>query len=340
MLLFLLSGCLISWEGFENDTGGAVLDVYDTDTDTDTDAAADTDSHDTAPPEDTQGTDSSTDSEAPLVFTQVSAGGYHSCALDSVGGVTCWGDDTKGQLTDAPEETGYFDIASGAYHSCALNKAERVVCWGDDEFAQTTIPTLLQSRHFSHVSVSEKYSCALDKSSGEPHCWGEDDRLQVSGAPSLELTALSAGYGFTCGLDGGDLSCWGDVLFEEEAYNAPTYTSLSVGRWHGCSISSTDELTCWEGSGDEYGAVSEAPSAPVDSVSSGNDYSCAVDNSSGILCWGRDVDGAVTAKPSTTGFEAISAGFYHACALDSAGAITCWGKNTQNQAPTTPFTPG
>jgi alpha-tubulin suppressor-like RCC1 family protein len=83
----------------------------------------------------------------------VSAGGYHTCALvEGVGGgrgVKCWGAGWAGQRGDGTFEekgplpvdvsglhSGAAAVSAGAFHTCAVTDAGAVKCWGSNDWQQ------------------------------------------------------------------------------------------------------------------------------------------------------------------------------------------------------------
>ncbi len=84
----------------------------------------------------------------PGTVSQVSAGGYHSCALRTDGTVACWGSNVgRGEgfwgeyLGQATPPMGTFtQVSAGAYHTCGLRSDGTVACWGSNGSGQATPP--------------------------------------------------------------------------------------------------------------------------------------------------------------------------------------------------------
>ena len=141
---------------------------------------------------------------------QISAGGFHTCALRIDGGVLCWGYGKRGVLgnnkTDHKDHpvvvvdesdtplSGIVQISSGGYHTCALKDDGGVLCWGDGgeyqlgndassdkKYAVEVIDGDESSNPLSgivHIGLGYSHSCAL-KNDGGVLCWGtgENGRL-------------------------------------------------------------------------------------------------------------------------------------------------------------------
>ncbi len=256
----------------------------------------------------------------------VAAGGEHTCALTSGGGVDCWGANFDGQLGDgstlesstpAPVEgaggsgtlSGVKAVAAGGEHTCALTSGGGVDCWG-------------ASKYGDYGEYGQLGDGSTANSSTPVAVKGVGGSGTLSG-----VKAIAAGSEHTCALiSGGGVDCWG--------YN--DFGQLGDGTAHSGTESSTPvEVEGVGGSGTLSGVVA---------IASGGAYTCALTNRGGVDCWGFDWYGELgdgsTTESSTpvevegvggsgrlSGVVAIAAGGSQACALTSGGGVDCWGEN-------------
>lgn len=106
---------------------------------------------------------------------KIAAGADHTCAINVNRTVSCWGDNSEGQLGDNNAD-GYVDgvnvaqrIAAGTHHTCAVTgnyampSSLRVTCWGSNSVGQTTVPPDLTSgvEHPVNVVAAGNQTCAV-----------------------------------------------------------------------------------------------------------------------------------------------------------------------------------
>ena len=250
---------------------------------------------------------------------QVSAGGGHSCALDQ-SGVVCWGYNEYEQTT-VPALNTPVQITTGFDHSCALHRFG-VRCWGANEYGQTTVPWLRQP---SRLSAGFEHTCAIDNTGVV--CWGYNGSGQTS-VPSLaNPSQISAGFNHTCAIHDSGVRCWGDDQFQQStvpALSNPTH--VSAGFDHTCAIDASG-VVCW--GNNDYGQITVPELEAPLQITTGFDYTCALD-ALGVTCWGNVASGQ-TLLPSTPEPAQVSMGFEHACARYS-DSVACWGQDASGQA--------
>ncbi|MEZ4866392.1 MAG: C13 family peptidase [Caldilineaceae bacterium] len=276
----------------------------------------------------------------------VSAGYYsHTCALTTMGGVKCWGNNSYGQLgnnstyySDVPVDVsslnrGVSAISAGYLHTCALTMTGGVKCWGSNYYGELGNNSTIDS------------SVPVD----------------VSGLSS-GVSAITAGFNHTCALTvEGGVKCWGrngsGALGNNSTVNSPIpvdvsslssgVSAISAGDGHTCAVTTTGGLKCWGWNG--YGQLgnnsttsSKTPvnvsglSSGVSAVGAGYNHTCALTTSGGVKCWGdRDVDGnaitiskvPVDVSGLSSGVKALSVHRRQICSLLTTGGVKCWGNN-------------
>ena len=181
-------------------------------------------------------------------FTELTAGYWHTCGVDTDGAAWCWGDDPSGQVGDggagqskyAPVAVAgghtFTQLTAGYMHTCGVDTDGAAWCWGDDRSGQVGdgdivdqsnykyAPVAVTGGHtFTQLTAGFSHSCGVD-ADGAAWCWGWDyygqvgdgagqswNHAPVAVAGGHTFTQLTAGSGHTCGVDtDGAAWCWGD----------------------------------------------------------------------------------------------------------------------------------
>ena len=295
---------------------------------------------------------------APSEFTEVEAGGGHSCAVTAAGKLYCWGRNVNGQTGDGeggPETQDRYrpvavkglpspvaHVALGYQHSCALLTDGAVYCWGQNYNGQ-----LGQGEAGYEVTFSVA-------------------PLRVIGLEGLVRQLVVGGNHGCVLLEGGGISCWGDnrqgQLGDggdiERALPVPVLgllepaVLLAAGGRHTCAVMESGIVNCWGenkfgqiGDGSLIARFQPSPvggiSRDVAALALGQSHTCALFRSGIVDCWGNNSIGQLgvgdyesSPTPRSVALPRalrIVAGAHHTCVLLHGGTLDCWGQNYYGQ---------
>ncbi|MCP4523651.1 MAG: prepilin-type N-terminal cleavage/methylation domain-containing protein [Candidatus Gracilibacteria bacterium] len=286
-------------------------------------------------------------------FPRIYTGKNHACALAADGSVSCWGENSSGQLgngtttsTDTPvlvtDLLGpVVSLGLHSDHSCAVINDGSIQCWGSNgsgrlgngtNSSSNTPVTVLNIENAHSVSIGSNFSCALT-TDAEVKCWGSGG----SGKLGRGSNASSNIPVDVIGLDG--------------------VQQIVTGDSHSCALMINHMVSCWGAGGsttyrklghsnlldkNQPWLVSELMN--VKQISSMGSHTCAVLIDGGVKCWGYNNHGQKgNGNISTVGYatdvvgltginiEKVDVGSVHTCAYSDTGDIYCWGRNNNNQ---------
>lgn len=196
------------------------------------------------------------DSATATGAANISAGGFHTCSLATMGEVDCWGSNAFERLgngTTVDESTPVrvgrlFDnataISAGFFHSCALTPAGDVLCWGNNTLGQlgdgTTIDRSLATNvcadstcvsflgEISAIAVGSSHSCAVTVT-GSVKCWGANGGGQLGNGTINHMYPI-------------------DVCSDQACTSSLSNVSaIATGGTHTCGLTTTGGVLCWGG---------------------------------------------------------------------------------------------
>ena len=287
----------------------------------------------------------------------ITAGGFHTCAILDDGTVSCWGHNHRGELGDGtttsrttPTQTlplgrPAVAIEAGFDFTCALMDNGSIMCWGKNHYGQLgrgftssdlvshstpayTMP-LPAGRHAIAIDIGHYHVCAV-LDNGSAVCWGPGAQHRLgTGTNSDRHTPTLMKF------------------FD----SSNPVVDIALGRYSGCGLMENGSVTCWGkgflGTGNANQQQSEAgkiwpnfgTGRTVVDVELGRWHNCALLDNSEIKCWGRDDHGqmgdggnnAVQSTPGTVTLASgvipkkLASGHWHNCIIAQTHKMYCWG---------------
>jgi len=246
---------------------------------------------------------------------QISAGLYHSLAIDAAGRVFAWGWNSAGQ-TDVPTIAGPVRQVSASWqHSVALSQSGRVFCWGANSRGQCAVPATLPV--IRAIGTGDEFTLAVT-ADGLVHAWGWNGQGQTTLPKQLANVVETSGgnsHALARRADG-TVVAWGNDGFGASIVPAGLsgVAQIVAGAWHSIALKSDRTVVCW--GRNEFGQLN-VPTGLTNVVAISGEHSnvtMVLLEDGSVRAWGQwNEVFTKPAPPSAAGpWRFISCGGYHA----------------------------
>jgi len=251
------------------------------------------------------------------VFTSVSRGYDHSCALLADGSAHCWGVNNDDGHLDAPADARFLQVSAGHRFTCGIRLDRGITCWGNNSHKKLEAP----EGRFTDLDAGWDHACAV--SANGTVCWGWNANERAAPPQDFAFVAIGAGAEHSCGVTiDGDLRCWGKNDGGRTDFREGPFQALAVGAAHTCALREDGTALC---QGENAQKQTEAPATVFTAISAGDDHTCGTRPDNSLECWGGagQISNVRLTAPQGK-FTSVSAGARHTCALNADGQAACW----------------
>ena len=248
----------------------------------------------------------------------VAAGGDHSLALRTDGGVVAWGDNTYGQNTVPPSVSNVVAIAEGDTSSLAMRSDGTIVAWGDNTYGLTNVPASVFGA--AQIAAGATVAEAL-MPNGLVIAWDNATPSQKAGySPTgttniVSLAARGANYLALCA--NGSVVSWGNTA-------PPALTNaiaVAAGAFHGLALQANGSVAAW--GQNTYGQTQVPASATnIIAIAAGDYNSLALRADGTLFAWGDYTNYNQIPAPAYPNIVTLAAGSLHNLAVLSQPLVS------------------
>ena len=280
--------------------------------------------------------------------------GLHTCHLNQLGWINCWGANNTGQIGNNTQiesnkqlsirsgiiqiSTARSGLATTSGTTYAITLTGVLMSWGDNIYGKlgtgtsggaSFTPQIVDvNTRYKFISSKYGHTCAITISDALK-CWGFNSDGQLGDGTLVQKN-------FPVTVDAG-----------------VNYKFVSVGASFSCGITTAGVLKCWglNDTGQVGDGTLTSRSLPVvinsgtsyNSVSLGYSHTCGITTTGILKCWGSDTVGQIGdgllptdrftpyVVDSGVNYSSISSANNTNCAITTTGILKCWGENSSGQ---------